>query len=95
MNKTLSTILIVIAILALAGGIFFFGTMYARASVFGPGMMAFAPGTSTGVPVYGTNNNNSYGPGTAGGYGIGPGMMGTGRGGYGMGPGHDEWLRLE
>jgi len=32
MNKTLSTILIVLAIVVLAGGIFFAGTMYARSS---------------------------------------------------------------
>ncbi len=59
MNKTLSTILIVIAILVLAGGLFFAGSMYARAFAFGPGMMnyGFAP-----------NNNNGYG------YGMGPGM---------------------
>ena len=50
MNKTLSTTLIAIAILALAGVIFFAGSMYARANAFGPSMM------------YGWNNN-AYGPG--------------------------------
>lgn len=56
MNKTLSTILIAIAILALAGGIFFAGSMYARANTFGPSMMF----------GYGSNNNNAYGPGMMG-----------------------------
>lgn len=92
MNKTLSTILIVIALLALAGGIFFAGSMYARAYAFGPAMLF----------GYDRNNNNGYrmGPGMTlapgahlpwvqvpgsagvsrgGGYGMGPGMMG----GYG------------
>ena len=39
MNKTLSTTLTVLAVLALAGGIFFAGSMYARANAFGPSMM--------------------------------------------------------
>jgi Spy/CpxP family protein refolding chaperone len=52
MNKTLSTTLIVIAVLALAGGIFFAGSMYARSNAFGPGMMF----------GYGWNNSNTYGP---------------------------------
>ena len=77
MNKTLSTILIVLAIIALAGGIFFAGSMYARASAHGPAMML----------GYGWNNNtNAYGPGMMGfgmmnrsnSYGYGPGMMGSG-----------------
>jgi len=76
MNKTLSTILIVIAVLALAGGIFFAGSMYARANAYGPSMM------------FGNrwNNNNVYRPGimmNGGGYG----MMGSERSGYGMGSG--------
>ncbi|MEW6405169.1 MAG: hypothetical protein AB1649_25525 [Chloroflexota bacterium] len=76
MNKTLSTILIVIAVLALAGGIFFAGSMYARANVYGPSMM------------YGWNNNNyADGPGIMNGRG-GYGMMGGGRG-YGMMGGYD------
>lgn len=70
MNKTLSTTLIVLAVLALAGGIFFAGSMYARANAFGPTMM-FGNGW---------NNNNGYGPGMMGSgrgnYGMGPGMMG-------------------
>jgi hypothetical protein len=88
MNKTLSTILIVFAVLALAGGIFFFGTMYARLNGFGSGM-PFG---------YSWNNNNSYGPGMTlapgafPGVGSGrgnysPGMMGTARGNFGVGPG--------
>ena len=69
MNRTLSTILIVIAVLALAAGFFFAGSMYARANVYGPAMM-FA---------YGTGNNSPYGPGmmnSQGGNGMMPGMMG-------------------
>jgi hypothetical protein len=54
MNKTLSTTLIVLAILILAGGIFFAGNMYARANAFGPGWM---------MGGYGGNNNSVYGPG--------------------------------
>jgi len=74
MNKTLTTTLTVIALLALAGGIFFAGSMYARFNSFGPSMM------------YGWNNNNSYGPNNtmngsrynnANGYGPGN-MMGNG-----------------
>lgn len=64
MNKTLSTILIVIAVLALAGGVFFAGTMYARTSSYGPSMM-FGNGWS---------NNNAYGPSMMN--GRGPNMMG-------------------
>jgi hypothetical protein len=56
MNKTLSTILIVIAVLALAGGLFFAGSMVTRFNAFGP-MMSFG---------YNRNNNNSYGPGMPG-----------------------------
>jgi hypothetical protein len=66
MNKTLSTILIVIAVLALAGGVFFAGTMYARISSYGPSMM-FGNGWS---------NNNTYGPSMMN--GRGPNMMGNG-----------------
>ena len=50
MNKIWSTTLIVIAVLALAGGIFFAGSMYARVNAFGPSMMN------------GWHNNNTYGP---------------------------------
>ena len=69
MNKTLSTSLIIIAVLVLAGSIFFAGSMYARASAFGPSMMF----------GYGTNNNSTYGPGGMMNGQGGPGMMG----GYG------------
>jgi hypothetical protein len=41
MNKTLNTVLLVLAILVLAGGIFFTGTMYARSNAFyGSNMMS-------------------------------------------------------
>lgn len=53
MNKTLSTTLTVLAILALAGIIFFAGSMYARGNAFGPSMMN----------GYANNNANGYGPG--------------------------------
>ncbi len=73
MNKTLSTTLIVIAILALAGGIFFAGNVYARANAFGPGWM---------MGGYSGNNNSVYGPsGMMGGNG---GMMGGNGGMMGM-----------
>jgi hypothetical protein len=55
MNKTLSTTLIVIAVLALAGGVYFAGTIYSRAYADGPAMM------------FGYGNNKSYGPGRMGG----------------------------
>lgn len=54
MNKTLSTVLIVLAILGLAGGIFFAGTMYARANAFGPGGMM---GGNGGMMGNGAMNN--------------------------------------
>src|SRR6266498_1403723 len=71
MNKILSTTLIVIAVLALAGAIFFAGSMYTRANAFGPSMMN------------GWNNNNAYGPNNMM-KGSGPNMMG-GNGGNMMG----------
>jgi len=74
MNKTLSTTLIVIAVLALAGALFFAGSMYARANAYGPGMM------------FGYGNNNAYSPGMMN-HNSGYGMMGSGSGGYGMGSG--------
>lgn len=61
MNKTLSTTLVVIAVLALAAVIFFAGSMYARSNAFGPSMM------------YGWNNSNNYGPNMMN--GRGPNMM--------------------
>jgi hypothetical protein len=77
MNKTISTTLTVVAILALAGILFFAGSMYARANALGPSMMG----------GYGWNNDNTYGPnmmngrsmmGGNGGMmnGFGPSMMG-------------------
>jgi hypothetical protein len=69
MNKTLGTTLIVIAVLLLAGGIFFAGSMYARSNAFGPGMMF----------GYGWSNSNTHGPSMMNGrgnYGKGPSMMG-------------------
>ena len=63
MNKAITTTLLVIGILALAGILFFAGSMYGRFSGFGPSMM------------YGWNNN-SYGPGMMNGRGWG--MMGNG-----------------
>lgn len=86
MNKTLSTTLTVIAIIALAAIIFFAGSMYARANFFGPSMMlgwnsndAYGPSMMNRrgpgmMQEYG--NNSTYGPG---------GMMGNGgnmMGGY-------------
>lgn len=71
MNKTLSTTLIVIAVLALSGGIFFAGSMYARTNTFGNGI----------IFSNGQNNNSVYGPGmmgnNRGNYGMlgGNGMM--------------------
>ncbi len=80
MNKTLSTILIVIAVLVLAGGLFFAGSMYARSTNWWPSWMGGG---------YRWNQNGSAGPGMMSGYrwnnngGYGPGMM-SGRGGFGM-----------
>jgi len=68
MNKTLSTTLTVIAVITLAGVIFFAGSMYARSNTFSPFMMG------------GWNNNNAYGPNMMN--GRGPSMMnGYGPGG--------------
>ncbi len=89
MNKTLSTILTVLAVLVVAGGLFFAGTMFARGGLYGTGIM---------MTGYGPNSGTGYGPGMMlrpgggagvnqrGNYGMGPGMMNQ-RGGYGMGPG--------
>jgi len=63
MNKTLSTTLTVLAVLALAAVIFFVGSMYARMNTYGFSMMG------------GWNNNNAYGPGGMMGNGRGPSMM--------------------
>lgn len=62
MNRTLSTTLIVIAVLALSGGIFFAGSVYARANAYGPGMLG------QGGMMDGMMNGQSS-------YSMGPSMM--------------------
>ncbi len=84
MNKTLSTALIVVAVLALAGGLFFFGTVvgrnmvYRTAADFGYG--SWGPGMMAGVRGYGMMDRGGYGMmGSPGGFammgGRGLGMM--------------------
>lgn len=73
MNKTLSNTLTVLAVLILAGGLFFAGSMYGRFNTFGPSMM-FNRNWS---------NDNSYGPRMMNGQG-GFGMMNNFNNGYGM-----------
>ncbi|MCG3141717.1 MAG: hypothetical protein HDKAJFGB_03033 [Anaerolineae bacterium] len=68
MNKTLTTTLTILAVLALAAVIFFAGSMYARMNAFGSSMMN----------GYGWSNNNVYGPSMMN--GRGPNMM-SGNGG--------------
>jgi hypothetical protein len=68
MSKALGITLIVVAVLALAGGLFFAGSLYGRFFSFG----------QAAAPNYG--GYNSYGPGMMGAYGS-FGMMG-GRGRY-------------
>jgi hypothetical protein len=82
MNKTLSTTVTVIAILALAGIIFFAGSMYARANAFGPSMM-FGNGWSNNS-TYRPSMMNGRGPSMMSGNGVGPNMMG----GYGYNNAH-------
>jgi len=65
MNKTLSTTLIVIAVLALAAVIFFAGSMYNRINAFGPSMMN----------GYGWNKNSTYAPNSMMNGRAGNGMM--------------------
>lgn len=65
MNKTLTTTLTVLAVLALAAVVFFAGSMYARINAFEPGYM---------MSGYGWNNSNTYGPSMMS--GRGPRMMG-------------------
>ena len=74
MNKTLSTSLIIIAVLVLAGSIFFAGSMYARAGAIGPSMMF----------GYDPNNDTTYGPGGMMNMMRGNGGMMNGQGGPGM-----------
>ena len=78
MNKTLSTILIVLAVLILAGGIFFAGTIYARTNAFGSSWM---------MGGYSRNNNNTYSPGGMMG---GNGGMMNGQGGMMGGDGYNN-----
>ncbi|HEY5729820.1 MAG TPA: hypothetical protein VIS72_07190 [Anaerolineales bacterium] len=64
MNKTLSTTLTVLAVIALAAVIFFAGSTYARANFFGPSMMF-----RWNDNAYGPNMMNGRGPSMMGGYG--------------------------
>lgn len=66
MNKTLSTTLIVIAVLALAGGVFFTGIMFARTYAYGPAMM-FEYGNNKSSDSGMMGGNSGYG--MMGGYG--------------------------
>jgi hypothetical protein len=72
MNKVIRNTLIVLAILVLAGGIFFAGSMFTRATSYGYGGMM-------GNYGWNTTNQGAYGPGMMGGSRAGYGMMG----GYG------------
>jgi hypothetical protein len=84
MNKTLGTTLIVVAAVALAAGLFFFGYMYARSNSLGATGFAQSAWASPYGPgmMQGRSDN---GPGMMRGRGsYGPGMM-QGRGGYGPG----------
>lgn len=78
MNKTLSTILIVLAVLVLAAGIFFAGNMYGRANAFGTAWM---------MGGYSGNNNSAYSPG---GMMSGNGGMMNGQGGMMGGSGYNS-----
>jgi hypothetical protein len=78
MNKTLSTILIVLAVLVLALGIFFAGNMYGRANAFGTAWM---------MGGYRGYNNSAYGPG---GMMSGNGGMMNGQGGMMGGSGYND-----
>jgi hypothetical protein len=90
MNKTLSASLIVIAVLVLAGSIFFSGIMYGRAGLYGPSG-ALVPNGNTRPFAW---NNNTYSPsmtlapGAHLSWRTVPGSAGVGgNSGYGMGPG--------
>lgn len=78
MNKTLSTILIVLAGLVLVVGIFFAGNMYGRANAFGTAWM---------MGGYRGNNNSAYSPG---GMMSGNGGMMNGQGGMMGGSGYNN-----
>ncbi len=70
MSKTLTTVLIVLGVIVIAGGMFMFGMMFGRYNPFAP------------AAAFGAASNNAYAPGwMMGGYG--PGMM-RGARGYGM-----------
>jgi hypothetical protein len=96
MSKTLTTVLIVLGVIVIAGGLFLFGIMYGRYSTFGPSMMfgqgqdnyAYSPNQMMGGYGPGMmrgdapNDGDQYGPGMMGGQ-RGYGMM-NGQRGYGM-----------
>lgn len=75
MSKTLTTILIVLAVLIVAGGLFFVGTMFGRTTAFAPqngltqawGNHPFGMGGMMGR--FGGDKSRGYGPGMMGGYG--------------------------
>ncbi len=82
MNKALATTLIVIAVLVLAGGLFFFGTLVGRTMVYrtaaGFGYNAWGPGMMAGARGYGMmGGRGGYGMMGGNGYGMmnGKGMM--------------------
>ncbi len=92
MNKTLSTTLTILAVLILAGGLFFAGSMYGRANGFGPAMMLnhgwnndtnYSPRMMNGQNGYGMMNN------TGNNRGNGSGMM-NGQSGMGMMNGYNN-----
>jgi hypothetical protein len=72
MNKTLGIALVVVAVLAVAGGLFFSGMMFGGHFGFGPANM-----------MYGRGYGMMGGGGARGSTGYGPGMMNRGTG-YGM-----------
>lgn len=76
MNKTLSTTLTVLAVLALTTVVFFAGSMYARANAFGSSMMYSWNDDQTYVP----SMMNGRGPNMMGGNTYGPGRMMNGYG---------------
>ncbi len=68
MDKTIRNTLIVLAILILAGSLFFAGSMFAR-------FRSFAFGGMMGNYGWNTTNNGTYGPGMMGNYGRNTGTM--------------------
>jgi hypothetical protein len=94
MNKTLATILIVLAVVLLAAGIFFAGRVYGRSYAYGPGWM---------MGAYRWNNNTASNPGGMmnmmgrSGNGAGPGGMMSGYGGMmnGYGSSNDTPLTVD